>query len=407
MKVLLISKFILLTFIGTGQLNYSPSLLKNHISYLSSDELEGRLTGSKGEDLAANYISEQLKTYNLSPVKSDFIIPFTYNFKMNPQDTSSSNWIEISGKNVVAYLDNGREKTIVIGAHYDHLGRNEHGNSTAKDAVGLIHNGADDNASGVASLMEIARVLSINNTIEGCNFIFAFFSGEEDGLMGSKAVAKELTDKYSIVSMINLDMVGRLDSLRNLHVGGIGTSPVFMEVLNQSNRYDFNLKTDSSGVGPSDHTSFYKKNIPVLFFFTGTHEDYHKPTDDLEKINFDGVLSISEYVDAIVIELSEMIEIPFTPTRNKSTGKPRYKVTLGIMPDYSSSGDGLKIEHVIDDRPAKKGGVLDGDILQKIDECDISDIYSYMECLSQLKPGQVISLQVLRENKIVMLEVEL
>lgn len=407
MKVLLISKFILLTFIGTGQLNYSPSLLKNHISYLSSDELEGRLTGSKGEDLAANYISEQLKTYNLSPVKSDFIIPFTYNLKTNSQDTSSSNWIQISGKNVVAYLDNRREKTIVIGAHYDHLGRNEHGNSTAKDAVGLIHNGADDNASGVASLMEIARVLSINNTIEGCNFIFAFFSGEEDGLMGSKAVAKELTDKYSIVSMINLDMVGRLDSLRNLHVGGIGTSPVFMEVLNKSNRYDFNLKTDSSGVGPSDHTSFYKKNIPVLFFFTGTHEDYHKPTDDLEKINFDGVLSISEYVDAIVIELSEMIEIPFTPTRNKSTGKPRYKVTLGIMPDYSSSGDGLKIEHVIDDRPAMKGGVLDGDILQKIDECDISDIYSYMECLSQLKPSQVISLQVLRENKVVILEVEL
>mgnify|MGYP006191822895 CR=1 FL=1 len=407
MKILLITSFILLTFQGTGQLDYSSLLLNQHISYLSSDELEGRLTGSKGEDLAANYISVQLKTYNLTPVMSDFIVPFTYNLKTNPRDPAASKWIEITGKNVLAYLNNGSERTILIGAHFDHLGRNEHGNSTAKNALGIIHNGADDNASGVASLLEIARVLSSNNIVEGSNFIFAFFSGEEDGLMGSNAAANVLTVNHNIVSMINLDMVGRLDTLRNLHIGGIGTSPVYMDELTQLNKYDFHLKTDSSGVGPSDHTSFYQKNIPVLFFFTGTHEDYHKPTDDVEKINFNGVVSIAEYVHDITIRLSMLTEIPFTATRNNIGNKPRYKVTLGIMPDYSSSHNGLKIDHVMDDRPAIRAGLLDGDILQKLDDCVITDVYTYMECLSQLHPGQTISVQIMRNNKMIKLKVEL
>jgi hypothetical protein len=407
MKFIYITLLLSLPFFSTSQEDFSPTLLNKHISYLASDQLEGRLTGSQGEKLASEYISAQLKTLELTPVKADYIIPFTYRYQVNPHDTTSNGSVEITGKNVLGYLNNGREKTIVIGAHYDHLGRNEHNNSTAKESLGHIHNGADDNASGVASLLEMARLLSKNNSVENSNFIFAFFSGEEDGLIGSKAIASKLVEDYNIVSMINMDMVGRLDSLRNLHIGGIGTSPVFMNLLTELNHYNFNLKTDSSGVGPSDHTSFYQKKIPVLFFHTGTHEDYHKPTDDLERINFNGVVSIVEYVYEITLRLSELEVIPFNATRNQTVSKPKYKLTLGVMPDYSSAGNGLKIDHVIDDKPAMKGGVLDGDIIQKINDCSITDVYTYMECLSQLETGQIISVQVLRDNKSLTLKVYL
>jgi Zn-dependent M28 family amino/carboxypeptidase len=258
-----------------------------------------------GEKKAANYLVNQLQSIGVSAFREHFISPFTYTYKSNPHDTSTVGSADITGLNVIGHLNNGREQTIVIGAHYDHLGRNEHHNSTDINSEGKIHNGADDNASGVAAVLEIARKLIENDITESSNFVFAFFSGEEDGLVGSKAFLEDsVFQSLKISCMLNLDMVGRLDSLNKLHVGGFGTSPVFPPTLSTNNLFNLRVEIDSSGVGPSDHTSFYLKNIPVLFFFTGTHDDYHKPSDDIEKVNFEGLEIITNYVYSIALSLS-------------------------------------------------------------------------------------------------------
>lgn len=361
----------------------SESNLRNSISYLADDKLEGRLTGSKGHDLAVKYISNQLKSSGLKPE----VQSYDYNFKMNPHDDQSS--VKIKGKNVVAYLDNKADKTIVIGAHFDHLGKNEHNFSTLMNSKGQIHNGADDNASGIAAVMELARMFTENKTIEKANFVFVLFSGEEDGLMGSKAFAETVKDKYpNVVSMINLDMVGRLNDNKELTVGGVGTSPVFRSLIEQYKPAGFNIAIDESGVGPSDHTSFYLKDIPVLFLFTGTHVDYHKPSDTEEKVNYHGLRFIVDYVFNLVNEIATLEEVPFTETKiNAVKEAPKYKVTLGIMPSYADSSEGLKVDGVVDGRPADLAGVKAGDIIVQLGDCEIKEVYGYMECLAEFNVG--------------------
>ena len=184
---------------------------------------------------------------------------------------------------------------------------NEHHHSTKPNSDGEIHNGADDNASGVAGVLELARMLSQNKTIEKANYIFALFSGEEDGLIGSKKMAETIKTLYPNVSaMLNMDMIGRLNDKKELTVGGIGTNPEFSKMAERLKPAGFNITLDESGVGPSDHTSFYLKDIPVLFLFTGTHNDYHKPSDDEDKINYTGVTTIVDYAFRIVNEISIM-----------------------------------------------------------------------------------------------------
>ncbi|MDP5011887.1 MAG: M20/M25/M40 family metallo-hydrolase, partial [Crocinitomicaceae bacterium] len=325
-----------------------------------------------------------------------------------PHDTSTVGSADITGLNVIGHLNNGREQTIVIGAHYDHLGRNEHHNSTDINSEGKIHNGADDNASGVATVLEIARKLIENDITESSNFVFAFFSGEEDGLVGSKAFLEDsLFQSLKISCMLNLDMVGRMDSLNKLHVGGFGTSPVFPATLSTNNLFNLRLEIDSSGVGPSDHTSFYLKNIPVLFFFTGTHDDYHKPSDDVEKVNFEGLEIITNYVYSIALGLSSENSIPFTATRTILKSKSRGKISLGIMPNYTSSSKGLQVDGVSKGKPAEKGGILAGDIIIKINACEINDVYAYMDCLSRLNLGDKLKVTVIRNGEEVKFKVEL
>lgn len=378
----------------------NAQLLKKHISYLASDELEGRLAGSKAETKAANYLAKYFDGLKLKPYnKSGYIQPFTYNVRLNPHDTTSS--IKNNGKNVVAFLDNKAAKTIVIGAHYDHLGRNEHHHSTLANSDGQIHNGADDNASGVAAVLELARIFSQNKTQENANYIFACFSGEEDGLMGSKNLAENLKKEYpNVVAMINMDMIGRLDSLKNLVVGGIGTSPIFGQIIEKNKPAGFNISLDSNGIGPTDHTSFYLKDIPVLNFFTGTHTDYHKPSDDENRINYVGATAITDYVFRVANELAAQSNIPFTKTK-VNTGKsvPKYKVTLGIMPDYSDSGDGLHVDGVMDKRPAQVAGIQAGDIITQIGTCTVKEVYSYMECLAKIKAGEDLPVTYKRDGK--------
>lgn len=382
--------------------NISDENLKSNLSFLASDDLKGRLAGSEGEKKAYEYLSKNLKKLGL---KTE-LQPFEYSIKLNPHQDNSS--VTAKGTNVIGYLDNKAPKTIIIGAHYDHLGLNEHHSSTLVNSDGMIHNGADDNASGVTAVMELARLFTQNKTKENVNYVFAFFSAEEDGLIGSKKFAEDIKTKYpNVITMINMDMVGRLNQDKVLNVGGIGSSPVFKEIIEKYKPAGYNLALDESGTGPSDHTSFYLKDIPVLFFFTGTHEDYHKPSDDTEKINFDGLKSITNYVFGVANELSNKTEIPFTKTKTTATKSvPKYKVTLGIMPNYADTKDGLHIDGVTDGRPAAIAGILAGDILTRIGDCKITEVYSYMDCLAKLNAGDEKEVTIIRNGETKVLKVK-
>lgn len=378
----------------------SEKNMLNTLTYLASDELKGRLAGSEGEKKAAEFISKAFKTFQLKPFEGkNYTQNFSYEVKMNPHQDDSS--VKVDARNIIGYLDNKAAKTIVIGAHYDHLGLNQHHNSTLMNSEGQIHNGADDNASGVSAVLELARIFSQNKTKEDANYVFALFSGEEDGLMGSKVFAENVKSKYpNVVAMVNLDMVGRLNKDKDLTVGGVGTSPVFGEMIKKYKPAGFNLAIDSSGVGPSDHTSFYLKDIPVLFLFTGTHSDYHKPTDDTDKINMTGLKNITSYVFNLTNGLASEKNIPFTKTKiSASKAVPKYKVTLGIMPSYADTKDGLHIDGVTEKRPASEAGIVAGDILLRIGKCEVKEVYSYMDCLTKVNSGDTVPVTILRDGK--------
>ncbi|HRO41816.1 MAG TPA: M28 family peptidase [Flavipsychrobacter sp.] len=323
-----------------------------------------------------------------------------------------------TGTNVAAYIDNNAPYTVVIGAHYDHLGFGEDGSSLAgktivrKDGNGVlislpgnedlrarIHNGADDNASGTAGLLELAsRIKKKKN--RKYNYLFVHFSGEELGLLGSKAFVKEMQlDSTRIAYMINMDMIGRLnDSTHALTIGGVGTSPVWGQFIAKAKK-EFKVAIDSSGVGPSDHTSFYHAGIPVLFFFTGIHHDYHKPSDDADKINYLGEVRVLNYAQSIIEAMDARPKPLFTPTKQTTVGKVRFKVTLGIMPDYSYQDNGVKVDGVTEGKPAVKAGIKTGDIITQLGEYKIQGMQSYMEALSKFKSGQTVEVTVLRDGQ--------
>jgi len=236
------------------------------VTYLAHDSLEGREVGTKGELIAADYIAARMKENGLLPKGNEgsYFQIFTRKMKAHPHDTVGTG-DKIEGRNVLGYINNQAEKTLVIGAHYDHLGYGEEG--SLSDSAGQIHNGADDNASGVAAMLGLARKL--NGKKLRTNVLFVAFTGEEKGLWGSNYFVKNATVPTSEMAyMINMDMVGRLDSNNRLAIYGIGTSPLFRPVLDSCNTFGFQSKFDSSGVGPSDHTSFYLEDVPVLHFFT-------------------------------------------------------------------------------------------------------------------------------------------
>lgn len=299
--------------------------------------------------------------------------------------------------NVTGYIDNQAPYTVVIGAHYDHLGYGLDGSSLYRGDQ-QIHNGADDNASGSALLMQLAARIR-KAKLRNYNYLFIHFSGEEMGLLGSKAIVRDLQlDSTRIAYMINMDMVGRLnDSTHALTVGGVGTSPVWHESITQ-NDY-FRIRTDSSGTGPSDHSSFYHAGVPVLFFFTGTHTDYHKPSDDAHLINYSGMAKIGSYIFEIVQRMDSKSKPVFTPTRQISMGRTRFKVTLGIIPDYSFQEGGVRVDGVSEDKPAIKAGVQTGDIIIRIGTHTINGMQSYMEALGAFNPGDATEVTVRRGSE--------
>lgn len=295
-----------------------------------------------------------------------------------------------TGHNVVGYIDNGAANTVVLGAHFDHLGYGEDGNSMLRTSEKLIHNGADDNASGTAAMLELARLLKATKS-KTSNYLFIAFSAEELGLNGSKYYTENPTiDLKSVNYMINMDMVGRLnDSTKALTVGGYGTSPVWGKLVNPGNKSYFVIKTDSSGTGPSDHTSFYRKDIPVLFFFTGLHTDYHRPSDDANKVNYIGEMRIIQYIQSLINGVNaEKTKLAFTKTREtQTTTSARFSVSLGVMPDYTYTGAGMRLDGISDGKAAQKAGLKAGDIITAIGPHSVSSVEGYMQALGKFKKG--------------------
>jgi len=301
-----------------------------------------------------------------------------------------------NGINVAALINNNAAQTIILGAHLDHLGYGEDENSRHTGPI-AIHNGADDNASGTAALMELGRILKTKKL--PYNILLLHFSGEELGLYGSKYFTDNpLIDLKEANYMINMDMVGRLnDSSKALTIGGIGTSPGWPALLKLNEQKTFAIKVDSSGTGPSDHTSFYRKDLPVLFFFTGLHTDYHKPSDDAADINYKGEASIVNYVASIVESTPANDKLVFTKTREQQMGTGgRFKVSIGIMPDYTFSGQGVRADGVIDGRPAQKAGVMAGDVIIQLGEFLVTSVETYMQCLNRFEKGQSSTVTVRR-----------
>lgn len=311
-----------------------------------------------------------------------------------------------TGYNVVGYIDNHAANTVVLGAHFDHLGYGEDGNSRSTSHEPMIHHGADDNASGTAALIELARKLK-HTKLTNNNYLFIAFSGEELGLYGSKYFTDHPTVDLSKVNyMINMDMVGRLnDSTKVLTIGGYGTSPAWGEVYPEAkDRWAGSpliFKFDSSGTGPSDHTSFYRKDIPVLFYFTGLHSDYHKPTDDADKINYQGEEVIINHIMKVIADLNAHSKLPFTKTKEtQTTTAARFSVTMGIMPDYTFAGTGVKSDGVTEGKPAQKAGIQTGDIILQIGEYKITSMESYMQTLGHFKKGDSVKVIFSRAGKL-------
>ncbi|OAD91701.1 peptidase M28 [Aequorivita soesokkakensis] len=382
--------------------------MKEDVSVLANDSLNGRKTGSTDEKKAAEYIAKRFEDLGLQSKGTDgYFQKFTFKGSKNPHQeaefTSEKNDSTETGENVIGYIDNKAENTVVIGAHYDHLGMGGEGSLYREGEA--IHNGADDNASGVAMMLHLADSLQKKGSPKNNNYLFIAFSGEEEGLLGSNYFVKNPTiNTKKVTYMLNMDMVGRLNSENTLAVYGVGTSPILKQTVN-ANAGDLNIAENESGVGPSDHTSFYLADIPVLHFFTGQHEDYHKPSDDTEKVNFAGMEIVSNYIFSIIKDLDSQKKLPFKKTKNESEVVPDFKVTLGVVPDYLFSGKGMRIDGISEDRPAQKAGLQKGDIVVKMGDYEVTDMMSYMKSLSKFEKGQTATVTVNRNDELIEVEV--
>ncbi len=327
--------------------------------------------------------------------------------------TTDIHLVEETGINVVGMIPGNdpvlKNEFIIIGAHYDHLGFGTDG-SLYRGTEKLIHNGADDNASGTAGVLELAqKFASIKDSLKR-SILFISFSGEELGLLGSEYFASNPTvpvDK--IAAMINLDMIGRLKEDTTLIVYGTGTSSIWKGLVDSLNRFcHFAITKNDEGFGPSDHSSFYAKNIPVLFLFTGTHADYHRPSDKADKLNYTGEETIVRFVENIAANLAGRPDRPgyISVPRKQGERSGGWKVYVGTIPDYSYTGEGLKITGASEGSPAKKAGLKAGDIIVEFGSKKITNIYDYVAILKGLVPGDVVQVKAKRGNEIIGMTIE-
>ncbi|MBT8206510.1 MAG: M28 family peptidase [Eudoraea sp.] len=398
---------ILALFFSCKSEKRTPVSLEDDVAVLANDSLAGREPGTQGELTAAAYLQKRMQDLGLEPKGNagTYYQTFTFKPKTDPHkevEYTSGGDGTITGTNVIGYIDNQAENTVVIGAHFDHLGMGGQG-SLYRGEEPQIHNGADDNASGVAIMLQLAD--SLRTKHKGNNYLIISFSGEEQGLLGSNYFVKNSTIDLSKVNyMLNMDMVGRLRADSTLSVSGTGTAPVWTQSLNALNT-DFKLVLKESGVGPSDHTSFYLQDIPVLHFFTGQHEDYHKPSDDADKLNYDGMEKITSYIVQLVGELDDDPKLIFRKTKNESEEVPRFKVAMGVIPDYLYDGEGMRIDGVSEDKPAQKAGLQKGDVVVQMGDSTVTDMMSYMRALSVFEKGNTTTVVINREGKTMEVEI--
>ena len=407
--------FFLLCF-GCGPSEENPQVIEDrimaHVNALASPKMEGRETGTNGEKMAATWLDSAFRSLDLV-VKGDVDAIQTFQYKPHPPmqmhgmgDTATLGMAlvqEIEGLNVL-YATNAKPTSEwgVLAAHYDHLGYGTEGSLFRGDPS--LHYGADDNASGVAAMLEMAYRFKDNSSENP--ILWAGFSGEEKGLWGSNHFCKNSTIGLdSIKYMINLDMVGRMRG-DTLAVYGTGTSPEWMALLEACNTDSLTLIPSASGVGPSDHTSFYLKDIPVLHFFTGQHPDYHKPSDTPEKINVLGIRKVVDFVERIMRALDQKSDWPFTATIDQDKDStPSFKVTLGVIPDYLFDGQGMRIDGISEGRPASNANMKRGDVVVSIDTVMVTDMMTYMQALSMFDVGQTSTVVVKRGDKNVAVDV--
>lgn len=399
--------FVLCILVSCKEDAKEPVSMKTDVFALADDSMVGRETGTDGELKAANYLIQRFQDLGLEAKGSEgYLQAFSFKASNNPHQAPEI--IEAAGdglttgRNVVAYMNNEAETTVVIGAHYDHLGMGAEGSLFREGEA--IHNGADDNASGVALMLNLVDKLKIQKSQ---NYLFIAFSGEELGLLGSNYFVKNPTIDLDKVSyMINMDMVGRLNEENTVAIHGVGTSPIFKQTLFANNDQGLNIAESESGIGPSDHTSFYLSDIPVLHFFTGQHEDYHKPGDDAEKLNYEGMQKISSFIMNIIIDLSDDGTLAFRKTKNESEEVPTFKVGLGVVPDYLFTGEGMRIDGISEDRPAQKAGLIKGDVVKKLGDSLVTDMMSYMRALATYEVGQKTKVAIERAGEIIEVEIE-
>ncbi|MDZ7766867.1 MAG: M28 family peptidase [Melioribacteraceae bacterium] len=320
--------------------------------------------------------------------------------------TTSVNEVIKSADNVAGYFEGNdeslKDEFIVIGAHFDHLGWGVNGSMYRGDEP-MIHNGADDNASGTTGLLEIAEKLASQKDKLKRSVVFIGFNAEELGLLGSNHTVNNFPiDVSQTAAMLNMDMIGRLNEEKSLTVIGSGTSSVWKDMLNENNKYEFNLKFSDDGWGGSDHQSFTLKEVPVLFFFSGVHEDYHKPSDDWDKINYDAQQNILNFVYDMLMNINELEERPdfIKVEREAPKGGGGYaKVYVGTIPEFGWDGDGFKLGGVSEGGPAQKAGLQGGDIMVKFGEKTVANIYDFMYAMNEHKPGDVVQVIVLRDGE--------
>ncbi|MBX7043834.1 MAG: M28 family peptidase [Ignavibacteria bacterium] len=368
-------------------------------------EIVSKLLSANGYDLKS--IQDKI---NESKIPDSFEIP-----DGNASIEVNVKAVKVVTDNVIGFLEGKdpllKNEVVVIGAHKDHLGYGMYG-SLYGGSDKQIHNGADDNASGTAGMLEIAQKLSANRKDLRRSYLFMAFGGEEAGLLGSAYFTKSpLFERRKIIAMLNMDMIGRLSD-NKLIIYGTGSSPYWKPALDSLNSaYNFKLTFSEESSGRSDHASFYSKDVPVLHFFTGTHKDYHAPSDDVALINGDGAAKVASYVYDVAVALNTLSSKPeFTKiiaTSNEGRSMGSVKVYVGTIPDYSYSGTGMKISGVKEGSPAEKGGLKAEDVILKFGEVEVNDIYSYMFAMSGYKPGDEVEIIVKRNEENVPLKVQL
>jgi len=395
----------------------SPDGIHPHSAYAAYHSLNQRVAnlvekGAVGAllinpDGTASDTQEFFKSINASSIPVFFVRNEKWAAKLMKRSQKTAMAVSMSerfsdGYNVIGYIHNNKRKTVVLGAHYDHLGMG--GENSLYKGPAAIHNGADDNGSGTTLLLEVMRYYAQRQDTN-YNYMIQFYSAEELGLIGSKYWTNNPTFPLQEVAyMINSDMVGRLRDNR-LQLSGTGTAAEWDEILDTP-IHGLDIKRDPAGVGPSDQTSFYYKDLPVLHLFTGTHDDYHKPTDDAEKINYKGMAKLAALIYTITARTANYDQLTFqktTASEQKTT--PNFSVTLGVVPDYLFGGPGLRIDGATEGRPGANAGLKSGDVILKIGDIAIDDIYAYMTALGAFKKGDTTTLIYTRDGEEVATEI--